>query len=190
MKLMIPVIALCLASSAVCARSQTAQSNLSSIDEYLQTAMQKSHVPGISVAVVQDGKLILARGYGLANVELSVPATENTVYQIASVTKTFTATAINILVDEDKLKLDDKIVARLPDLPAAWKEVTLRQLLSHTSGIKSYTSVKDFFKMARKDFERRKSSTSWRKTRWNSRPAKSGTTATPATFCSGCSSRK
>ncbi len=77
MKRMIPVIAICLASSAVCARSQTAQSNLSSIDEYLQTAMQKSHVPGISVAVVQDGKLILARGYGLANVELSVPATEN-----------------------------------------------------------------------------------------------------------------
>ncbi len=58
-------------------------------------------------------------------------------------------------MDEDKLKLDDKIVARLPDLPAAWKEVTVRQLLSHTSGIKSYTSVKDFFKMARKDFERR-----------------------------------
>jgi D-alanyl-D-alanine carboxypeptidase len=155
MKRMIPVIALCLASAAPYARSQTAQSNLSSIDDYLQSAMQKNHVPGISVAVVHDGKVVMARGYGLANVELSVPATENTVYQIASVTKTFTATAINMLVDEDKLKLDDKIVARLPDLPAAWKEVTVRQLLSHTSGIKSYTSVKDFHKTARKDYDRR-----------------------------------
>ena len=151
MKLMIPVISLCLASAAPCALSQaTAQPNLSTIDQYVETALQKSHGAGISVAVVQDGKVILAKGYGLANVELSVPATENTVYQIASVTKTFTATAINMLVDEDKLKLDDKIVSHLPDLPAAWKEVTIRQLLSHTSGIKSYTSVKDFFKTAQR----------------------------------------
>ncbi len=156
MKLMIPVISLCLASAASSAQSQTpTQPNLSSIDQYVQTALQKSHGAGISVAVVHDGKIVLAKGYGLANVELSVPATENTVYQIASVTKTFTATAINMLVDEDKLKLDDKIVAHLPDLPAAWKEVTIRQLLSHTSGIKSYTSVKDFFKTSRKDYDRR-----------------------------------
>ena len=190
MKRMIPVIALCLASAASYARSQTAQSNLSGIDEYLQSAMQKSHVPGISVAVVHDGKVVMARGYGLANVELSVPATENTVYQIASVTKTFTATAINMLVDEDKLKLDDKIVAQLPDLPAAWKEVTVRQLLSHTSGIKSYTSVKDFHKTGARTTTGARSSTWWRKTRSNSRPAKSGTTAIPATFCSGCSSKR
>ena len=86
-----------------------------------------------------------------------MPATENTVYQIASVTKTFTATAINILVDEDKLKLDDKIVARLPDLPAAWKEVTVRASFCLTRpGSASYASVKDFFKMARKDSKRHK----------------------------------
>ena len=191
MKLMIPVISLCLASAAPCALSQaTAQPNLSTIDQYVETALQKSHGAGISVAVVQDGKVILAKGYGLANVELSVPATENTVYQIASVTKTFTATAINMLVDEDKLKLDDKIVSHLPDLPAAWKEVTIRQLLSHTSGIKSYTSVKDFFKTAQRTTTGAKSSTWWRKHRWNSRPAKSGTTAILATSCSGCSSRR
>ena len=151
--------------------------------------MQKESVPGVWPAVVHDGKVILAKGYGLANVELSVPATENTVYQIASVTKTFTATAINMLVDDDKLKLDDKITARLPDLPAAWKEVTVGQLLSHTSGIKSYTSVKDFFKMSRKD-RNAKSSTWWPKSRSSSPPAKNGITATPATFCSACSSRR
>ena len=117
--------------------------------------MQKHHIPGVSIAIVQDGKVVLAKGYGLANVELSVPATEHTVYQLASVTKTFTATAIMMLVEEGKLRLDDKITERLPDLPAAWHEVTIRHLLNHTSGIKSYTSVRDFHKTTRKDYARR-----------------------------------
>jgi D-alanyl-D-alanine carboxypeptidase len=156
MKLLIPVIVLCLSSASPSARSQPAtHADLSGIEKYVLSTMRKNNVPGISVGIVQDGKVILARGYGVANVELSVPATENTVYQIASVTKTFTATAIMMLVEEGKLKLDNKITARLPGLPAAWKEVAVRQLLTHTSGIKSYTSVKDFHKMARKDYDRR-----------------------------------
>ena len=87
--------------------------------------------------------------------ELSVPATEKTVYQLASVTKQFTATAIMMLAEEGKLGLGDKISKYLPDLPTAWKDVTVRHLLNHTSGIKSYTSVKDFFKTARKDYTHR-----------------------------------
>ncbi|MDR3620618.1 MAG: serine hydrolase [Paludisphaera borealis] len=125
------------------------------VDSYVLGLMQKRHIPGVSVAVVQDGKVVLAKGYGLANAELQVPATENTVYQLASVTKTFTATAIMMLVKDGKLTLDDKITARLSDLPAAWEKVTVRQLLSHTSGIKSYTSVKDFHKTMRKDYAQR-----------------------------------
>jgi D-alanyl-D-alanine carboxypeptidase len=104
---------------------------------------------------VQDGKVVLAKGYGLANVELSVSASENTVYQLASVTKTFTATAIMMLVQDGKLGLDDKITVRLSDLPPAWGEITVRQLLNHTSGIKSYTSVRDFHKTLRKDYAQR-----------------------------------
>lgn len=125
------------------------------IDRHVQRVMQKRHIPGVSVAVVQDGKVILAKGYGLANVELNVPATENTVYQLASITKTFTATAILLLVQDGKVALDDKITERLSDLPAAWDKVTVRHLLSHTSGIKSYTSVKDFHKNPRKDYTHR-----------------------------------
>ena len=64
--------------------------------------MRKHHVPGTSVAVVRRGEVVLAKGYGQANVELSVPATEDTVYQLASVTKTFTATAIMLLAQEGK----------------------------------------------------------------------------------------
>jgi len=125
------------------------------IDDYVRTVMQKQHIPGISVAIVQDGKVERAKGYGMANVELSVPASENTAYQLASVTKQFTATAILMLVEEGKLSLDDPVTKILPDLPTAWEKVTLRHLLSHTSGIKNYTSTKDFDKTMRKDFTQR-----------------------------------
>jgi D-alanyl-D-alanine carboxypeptidase len=133
----------------------TSTSASDAIDAFIQSRMEKRHIPGVSVAIVRDGELVRAKGYGLANVELSVPATENTVYQLASVTKTFTATAVMMLVEEGKLKLDDKITALLPDLPAAWEKVTVSHLLNHTSGIKSYTSTKDFFKSARKDYSHR-----------------------------------
>ena len=163
------VILLCLASGAALAHAQqstqapepvkagatTGPSSAISIDDYVEGRMNKRHIPGASVAIVQNGKVVQAKGYGLANVELSVPATANTVYQLASVTKTFTATAVMMLARDGKLGLDDKITARLPDLPKAWEEVTVRQLLNHTSGIKSYTSVRDFFKTARKDYTQR-----------------------------------
>ena len=122
------------------------------VDAYVQRLMTKRHIPGVSIAVVKDGEVVLAKGYGLANVELGVPATENTVYQLASVTKTFTATAVMMLVQDGKLTLDDKITERLADLPKAWEKVTVRHLLSHTSGIKSYTSLRDFGKTVRKDY--------------------------------------
>jgi len=122
------------------------------VDAYVQRLMQKRHVPGASVAVVRDGKVVLSKGYGLANVELNVPATAGTVYQLASVTKTFTATAVMMLVKDGTLSLDDKITERLPDLPGAWKDVTVRHLLNHTSGIKSYTSIEEFHKSPGKDY--------------------------------------
>ncbi len=128
---------------------------LSLVDEYVQEQMRKHHIPGVSIAIVRDGSVIQTKGYGQANVELAVPATEKTVYQLASVSKMFTATAVMMLVEEGKLGLDDKVSKYLSDLPKAWEDVTIRQLLNHTSGIKSYTSVRDFFKTARKDYAHR-----------------------------------
>jgi D-alanyl-D-alanine carboxypeptidase len=124
------------------------------VDAYLRAERAVRHIPGVSVAVVRKGKIVLAKGYGLANVELAVPATESSVYQMASVTKQFTATAIMMLVEEGNLTLDATIAAVLPDLPAAWGEVTVRQLLTHTSGIKSYTSVPDLEQQWRLDYSR------------------------------------
>ena len=122
------------------------------LDEYVQKQLETRHIPGVSVAVVKDGRVVLAKGYGVANAELAVPATENTVYQLASVTKQFTATVIMMLVEEGKLSLDDKVTKVLDGLPVAWSEVTVRHLLNHTSGIKSYTNVPSFFATARKDY--------------------------------------
>ncbi|MDB6054005.1 MAG: pbpE 2 [Verrucomicrobiales bacterium] len=105
------------------------------VDDYVNRQMRRLHIPGLSLAVVKDGKVIKAKGYGLANVELNVPATKDTVYEIGSVTKVFTSTAVMILVNDGKINLDDKITNYVSQLPQHWSGITVRHLLSHTSGI-------------------------------------------------------
>ena len=117
------------------------------VADVVHQKMLQQHIPGLSPAVVRDGKVIKATGYGLANVELNVAATADTVYEIGSVTKQFTATAVMMLVEEGRIGLDDRIPKYLPGLPEAWKEITVRQLLTHTSGIKNYTAVPGFMKV-------------------------------------------
>lgn len=100
--------------------------------------------PGLSVAVAQDGKIVFAKGYGQANVEAAAAAGPNTVYEIASVTKQFTAAAILRLAEQGELSLADPISKYLPGYPLQGHRVTVRQLLNHTSGIKSYTNLPGF----------------------------------------------
>ena len=113
-------------------------------DEYVRAQMRERHIPGAAIAVIKDGKFIKAEGYGLANVELNVPATRETVFEIGSVSKQITAAAIMLLVEEGKVNLDEKISKYLPSAPETWKNVTVRNLLTHTSGIKSYTGLSGF----------------------------------------------
>ena len=129
------------AAQAAPAAAPPAASQAAAVDAVVQKAMETRQFPGASVTVVKDGKVVLAKGYGFSDVEKSTKATEQTVYQLASVTKPFTAMAILMLVEDGKLSLDGKITGILPGLPAAWEPVTVRHLLSHTSGIKSYTDV-------------------------------------------------
>ena len=124
----------------------------SEIDAYVQRRMQRDHLPGVSVAILREGKVIHCKGYGMANVELLSAATENSVYQIASLTKPFTATAIMLLIEDGKLSLDVHVRKYLPDLPTSWENVTVRQLLGHTSGIKNLTDLSGFAETVRKDF--------------------------------------
>ncbi|MFN2509557.1 MAG: serine hydrolase [Chthoniobacterales bacterium] len=117
---------------------QVVASHLSNVDKNdgaVREVMAKRQVAGASVAVVRDGKLALARGYGSANIEKSLPATPETVYQIGSTTKPFTALAIMMLVEQGRIALDDKAAKHLPKLPASCREITVRQLLTHTSGV-------------------------------------------------------
>ncbi|MFD2933014.1 serine hydrolase domain-containing protein [Spirosoma flavum] len=113
----------------------TNQVSTDSVDEIVLAHMSKKHVQGVSIAVVHRGNVTLAKGYGMANVELNVPATPQSVFAIASVSKQFLATGILILAQEGKLQLDDDIHKYYPQAPQTWQGITLRHLLSHTSGI-------------------------------------------------------
>jgi len=121
------------------------------VEAYIKERLEKYQIPGLAITVIQDGQPLLIKGYGRANLELSVPVTSDTVFQIASLTKLFTATAIMILVDDGVLSLKDKILKHLPNFPSAWEDITIRHALSHMSGIKSYTDVPDYWKMTRLD---------------------------------------
>jgi len=105
------------------------------VDDFIKTEMQKQHIPGLSLAVIKDGKIIKVAGYGLANVELNVAAAPETVYKIGSVSKQFIASGIMLLIDEGKISLDDKVSKFLEGTPDTWKQITVRHLLTHTSGL-------------------------------------------------------
>jgi CubicO group peptidase (beta-lactamase class C family) len=105
------------------------------IDNYIQAQIESNHLPGVAIAVVRNGEVIKSKGYGFADLEHQTPATPQTVYLLASVTKQFTATAVMFLATDGKLKLDDRIDAYLDGLPDSWRAITIRQLLNHTSGL-------------------------------------------------------
>src|SRR6266849_1027058 len=124
------------------ALAQAPTSSADPIDDYVHSEMQRQRIPGLSLLVARDGKIVRAEGYGLANVELQVPVKPETVFQSGSVGKQFTATAVMMLVEEGKINLEDPLTKFFPDAPAAWKQVTVRELLSHTAGFTDYP--KDF----------------------------------------------
>lgn len=112
-----------------------AQPQTAKLDSLIRAEMKKQGIPGAAVAVLKNGKVLANRAYGVASIELNAPVTQNTVFPVASVTKTFTGTAAMLLVEQGKLSLDDDIRKLLPEIPEAWSGVTVRQLLGHTSGL-------------------------------------------------------
>lgn len=122
----------------VCAPVPSDDVHSAQADAAVEAQRTAQKIPGVSLAVCRDGKLVKATGYGLANVELDVPVTPETIFQTGSVGKQFTSMAIMMLVEEGKIGLDDKLTKYIPESPAAWNEVTIRQLLTHTSGIADY----------------------------------------------------
>jgi len=126
-------IAALVLSFLLIASSVSAQTD--AVDDYIKAEMQKRRIPGLALAVVKEGKVVKAKGYGVANLEHDIPVTPQTVFAIASLDKQLTATAVMMLVEEGKIGLDDHIARYFETPPDTWKNIKVRHLLTHTAGL-------------------------------------------------------
>jgi CubicO group peptidase (beta-lactamase class C family) len=108
---------------------------IDSTDIIVKQLMEKQKVVGLSLAIIRNGQPVVNKGYGLANVELKVPVTTETVIRLGSVSKQFFATAIMKLMQDGKLSIDDPVHKYFPDAPESWRPITIKNLLTHTSGL-------------------------------------------------------
>lgn len=105
------------------------------IDAFVQSEMRQGNIPGVAIAVLKHGKVLKLSCYGSANLELGVPVNEHSVFELASLTKQFTAAAILLLAHESQLSLDDSLTRFIDDVPDGWRAITIRQLLCHSAGL-------------------------------------------------------
>jgi CubicO group peptidase (beta-lactamase class C family) len=133
------VLGCCVAASPVASpRPPLTADQIASIDRFVAAEMSATHMPGAAVGIYSRGDILLAKGYGLANVELNVPVQPQTIFQSGSVGKQFVSAAIMMLVEQGRVSLDDSITKYFPDAPASWKPILVKNLLSHTSGLAEY----------------------------------------------------
>ncbi|HEV7676016.1 MAG TPA: serine hydrolase [Candidatus Angelobacter sp.] len=135
------VVAVVLTASCL-GQVTTPAADIARMEQMIQT-----YVPGRfmgSVLVAQDGKILLDKGYGFASLEWEIPNTPTTKFRLGSVTKQFTAASILLLEERGKLKVEDPVKKYMPDAPAAWDKITIFHVLTHTSGIPSFTSFPDY----------------------------------------------
>lgn len=109
------------------------------IDAIVRAEMGRQRIPGVAVAVVRGAKVVKSQGYGYANVEHAVPVGPETIFQSGSIGKQFTSALVMLLVEDGKIRLDDSVREYLPDAPDSWQAITIRHLLTHTSGVPEYT---------------------------------------------------
>src|SRR3954469_10818900 len=118
------------------------------VNRFVESELARQRIPAISVAVLRGDSVVLSRGYGFANIELRVPASDSTIYQSGSVGKQFTSAAVMQLVNEGRIKLEDPITKYFPEGRDVWRGITVRHLLTHTSGIPDYTGGKVDYRRA------------------------------------------
>ncbi len=127
-----------LLGAAVVALGVTASAD--PVDDYVRSQLTARRLPGVALAVVKDGRVVKAAGYGVASLELNVPVSPDTVFEIGSISKQFAANAVLLLVEDGKVKLDDPISTYLARTPPAWSPITIRHILTHTSGLADFDS--------------------------------------------------
>ena len=134
----VPVLLVLLLLATGCSsQPATPEDRAEAVDAIVRDLMADSDVPGASLAVVQHGDVVYQPSYGVADRASERPTTDSTIYQLASASKMIAGTALMTLVDDGRLSLGDSIHTHLPDLPDAWRGVTVRQAMSHTSGLPS-----------------------------------------------------
>ncbi len=121
--------------------TQTAQPE---VDQYIQAQLAEQRIPGLTLVVVKDGTVVYGKGYGYADREIMRPVKPEDRFEIGSISKSFTATAIMLLVEEGKIALDDKLDKFLGATPPHWSAITIRHLLNHTSGLPEYPDAPTF----------------------------------------------
>lgn len=125
---------------SACPLEAKAPSAAEKTERLLRTAMQEQFIPGLQIAVVKNGRLVLSKSYGTANLQAPIAVTHNSVFAINSITKAFTGVAALQMVEQGKLDPNAAISVYLDDLPDSWRPITIRQLLSHMSGLPDYTA--------------------------------------------------
>jgi CubicO group peptidase (beta-lactamase class C family) len=115
--------------------------SLHDVDRYVRAEVARQRIPGLSLAILRGDSVLLARGYGEANVELHVAASDSTIYQSGSLGKQFTSALVVMLAEEGRLGLDDSITRWFPEAGGIWQGITVRHLLTHTSGIPDYADT-------------------------------------------------
>ncbi len=113
------------------------------IDAMVRSEMARDKIPGLALAVVEAGRVVLERGYGMATLEWDAPVASDTLFQSGSLGKQFTAAAVMSLVEQGKIGLDDPLTRYFPQAPGTWQDITVRQLLTHTSGLPGYDGAQD-----------------------------------------------
>ncbi|MFN8668653.1 MAG: serine hydrolase domain-containing protein [Gemmatimonadaceae bacterium] len=119
------------------------------INEYVRAEMTRRQIPGLALQVLRNHRLVLAANYGVEDQALQTPVTERTAFEVASLTKQFTAAAVLRLAERGMLAVTDPLSKYLPDLPPAWQPITIQQLMSHTSGLRDDWDESDDFFTAR-----------------------------------------
>lgn len=120
---------------------------IDSTDIIVKQMMDKQKIVGLSLAVIKNGQAVTNKGYGLANVELNIPVSSESVIRLGSVSKQFFTTAIMKLVEDGKLSIEDSVHKFFPDAPETWRPIQIKHLMSHTSGLQREAPAYDNFKI-------------------------------------------
>ncbi|HSS51197.1 MAG TPA: serine hydrolase [Thermoanaerobaculia bacterium] len=144
---------LLLSLASLPARAAAPPGDLAAYSEHLLATTYPADQPGAAALVMKDGQVVLRKGFGMANLELGIPVSPDMVFELGSITKQFTAASILLLQERGQLRVEDEITKYLPDFPTHGQKITVENLLTHTSGIPSYTGLPEWMPRVREDMK-------------------------------------